>query len=141
MPCSGSGMRGSIASRTSTRSCETAALRTHLRSAGTTYQGAHAVDVSVIASSYALRYVVPVRAVVEVRHAELPPLLRVVDAGLQPLALLVEGDVKEDLHDGGAFVHEHALELADVAVARAATPTRERGRARAPRARPHSASG
>ncbi len=36
---------------------EIARLRYHLRSAGITYQGAHSVEVRVIASSYASMYV------------------------------------------------------------------------------------
>jgi hypothetical protein len=51
IPGSGSGSLGSIRSSASTRSCATATDFTQLRSAGTTCQGAHSVDVSVSASS------------------------------------------------------------------------------------------
>jgi hypothetical protein len=52
-PGSASGSFGSIRSSASTRSVATASAFTQLRSAGTTYQGAQSVDVSVIASSQA----------------------------------------------------------------------------------------
>ena len=50
-PGSGGGYCGSIAVSVSTSNRDTATLRAHLRSAGTTYHGAHAVDVSLSVSS------------------------------------------------------------------------------------------
>src|SRR5215204_693469 len=55
-PGSGSGIRGSRPVNTSTSSEATATSRTHLWSAGTTYHGAHPVEVAEIASSYRAWY-------------------------------------------------------------------------------------
>ena len=87
-------------------------MRTHLWSAGTTYHGASSVDVASIA--YVVRRLVrvPLAARVEVGGVELPPLLGIVDPGLEPLALLVLRDVQEHLHDRGALRHEQMLEVA-----------------------------
>ena len=86
------------------------------RSAGTTCQGAHSVDVSVTASSQAATPVVEALAHVEVVAPELPPLLGVVDPLLETGALLVAGDVEEHLEDRRPLVDEHPLEGADVLV-------------------------
>ena len=134
------GICGSIFSSASTSSSATATVRTHLRSDG------HHEPRRPLRRGLGdrllvgLLVLVPERAVVEVGEAELPTLLRVVDAGLEALALLVRGDVQEHLHDGRAFVHEHPLELADVAEPR---PPDRSGASSAParRARPRSASG
>ena len=61
--------------------------------------------------------VVEQRAVVEVGAPELPRLRGLVEACLEPLALLVLRDVEEHLDDGRALVRQQALELADVPVA------------------------
>ena len=62
-------------------------------------------------------YVGPQLAVVEIAEAELPAFVGAVDAVLQPVALLLGGDVQEQLDDRRALVDEHLLELADVGVA------------------------
>ena len=95
----------------------TTRLRTHLRSAGTTYHGASSVEVWVERVVERLHVLRPQGAVVEVAPAELPPLVGAVDAILQPLALLLVRHVQEDLHDRGPLVREHALERPDVLVA------------------------
>ena len=117
MPGSGSGSCGSSRSSSSTRSCATASALTQFRSAGTTCHGAHSVDVSVSASSYAARYSSKRFADLEVVAPELPALLRVVDPLLEPPPLLLLRDVEEDLHHRRPLVDEHPLPLADVAAA------------------------
>ena len=59
----------------------------------------------------------PLLARVQVAKAELPVLGRVVDALLQAPALLVKADVQHELHDDGAVLAQHALEVVDLAVA------------------------
>ena len=59
----------------------------------------------------------PLLARVQVAKAELPVLGWVVDALLQALALLVKADVQHELHDDGAVLAQHALEVVDLAVA------------------------
>ena len=57
---------------------------------------------------------VPAAAIVQVAGPELPALLRVVEALLEPLALLVAGDVEKHLHDRRALVRQQPLEGSDV---------------------------
>ena len=59
----------------------------------------------------------PELAIVKVARPKLPPLLRVIDAFLQPLALLFLGDVQEALDHRRALVGEQLLETANVLVA------------------------
>src|SRR4051794_21338294 len=61
--------------------------------------------------------VVPALALGEVAGIELPALRGVVEAGLQPLRLLLARDVQEELDDARAGVLEQRLEVVDVAVA------------------------
>ena len=92
----------------------TKARATYLWSAGTTYQGAHGVDVAVIASSYADRYFVPVAAFGKIGCGELPSLSRVVQALEQALLLLFFREMQEDLHDSSPAPVEMVLEPVDV---------------------------
>ena len=64
-----------------------------------------------------LHVLVPVPAGLEITGAELPPLLRVVEASLEAAALLLPGDVEVDLHDGRAAMVEGLLEGVDEVVA------------------------
>ena len=115
MPSSGSGYCGSRRSSVWRRMRATARLRTHLRSPGTTYHGRGVGRRAREGVAVGAHVVGPQLAVVEVAQAELPALVGAVDAVLQACALLLLGDVQEQLDDRRALVDEHPLELADVA--------------------------
>ena len=115
----GFGKCGSSPRAPATSSRATATSRTHLRSAGTTYQGAHFVEVFVSASSYAVMKVPQSFRDSRSPEAELPALLGVVEPRLQADPLLLGGDVQEDLDQRRPLVGERALELPDVPVAAA----------------------
>ena len=95
-----------------------AALLTHLWSAGMTCQGAHSVEQRFEHRLVGGLEVVPELAVVEVGGIELPALVRLVEARLQALALLVLRDVQHEFEDRRAVLDEHLLEGVDLAVAR-----------------------
>ena len=102
----------------------TTRLRTHFRSAGTTYHGAVVGRGLGDGIGVGLHVVVPQHPVIEIAAAELPSLVRAVDAVLQPRPLLLLRDVEEQLHDVRAFVGEHPFEVDDVA--EASPPSRGR---------------
>ena len=64
-----------------------------------------------------LLVVVPVAALLDVRGRELPVVVGQVDAPQEADALLLLGEVEEQLHDGEPVVGEVALPVVDVAVA------------------------
>ena len=84
---------------------------------GMTYHGAWSVEQR--SSSVLVRgdVVVPVLPLLEVAETELPALRRVVEARLEPLALLVLVDVQEELDDRRPLVRERLLERVDLVVA------------------------
>jgi hypothetical protein len=60
---------------------------------------------------------VPARPLFEIAEPELPALLRIVEPGLEALALFVAVDVEEELEDRRSFLAEQALEGVDLVVA------------------------
>ena len=96
-PAPASAARGPRAARIS--SCVIAQLRYHLRSAGTTCHGACVGVAALERVGVGGHVVVPQRAVLEVARVVLPALGRVLEAGEQPLALLLGRDVQEALDD------------------------------------------
>ena len=114
MPGGAGGSLGSMRSSACNSNSATARLLTQLRSAGTTYQGAHSDDVAVTTSSRRPEVGVELLADLEVVQAELPPLLGIVHALLKALPLLLLRDVQEHLHHRRALVREHSLPFADV---------------------------
>ncbi len=81
------------------RMLATAQLRYHLRSAGTTYQGAFSVSTSGQHVGVCRPGSPTTAPVVDVARVELPVLGRVVQPGQQPFALLLVRDVQHHLDD------------------------------------------
>ena len=105
---------GSRSFRVSSSSWETAHIRYHLRSAGTTNHGAasvlRALD-GLLVGGLELR---PALAVLDVGLGELPALVGAVEAAQLAVELVVAADVQEDLDDRAAVVGELALEGVDL---------------------------
>ena len=59
----------------------------------------------------------PMRAILDIIGIKLPVLFGLAQARLQTRLLLIGRDVQEKLHDGRAFVHQHAFKVDDVTVA------------------------
>ena len=68
-------------------------------------------------SSYAVMYCSQYSALVHVREAEFPVLVRIVDALEESLSLLFLREVQEELYDSRAVAVEMALQVHDGAIA------------------------
>jgi hypothetical protein len=66
--------------------------------------------------------VVPALALLEVAEPELPALVRIIETRLEPLALFVAIDVKEEFENGRALFDEEALEGVDLVEASGPDP-------------------
>ena len=104
-------------SRTPVTIVATAQLRYHFLSAGMTCHGACSRGRALHHLGERLLVVVPLLAGVEVAEPELPVLVRLLEARLEPPLLLVLRDVQQHLDDRGALVGEQLLEHVDVVVA------------------------